>query len=166
MPAFRLYIDFYLSGGPVLERTLILVKPDGVQRGLIGDVIQRLERRGLRLVGMKFMQMSQEMAETHYGEHEGKPFYPGLVAYITSGPIVAMVWEGVEAIAIARKTMGSTRPGEAEPGTIRGDFALEVGRNIVHGSDGPESAAREINLFFDAGELVEWNRDIDPWVFE
>ncbi len=149
-----------------MERTLILVKPDGVQRGLIGNVIQRFERRGLRLVGMKFMQMSQEMAEKHYGEHVGKPFYAGLVDYITSGPIVAMVWEGVGAIAIARKTMGSTRPGEAEPGTIRGDFALEVGRNIVHGSDGPESAAREVSLFFSDDELVSWTRDVDRWVFE
>jgi len=149
-----------------LERTLVLVKPDGVQRGLVGEVISRFERRGLRLAGMKFMWMSRELAARHYHEHEGKPFYEGLVNYITSGPIVAMVWEGRQAIEVVRQTMGKTRPAEAAPGTIRGDLGLEVGRNVVHGSDGPESAAYEISLFFREDELFSWKRDIDPWVFE
>lgn len=149
-----------------MERTLVLIKPDGVQRGLIGEIIARFERRGLRLVGMKFMQISRELAARHYGEHEGKPFYAGLIDYITSGPVVAMVWEGQQAIRIVRDMMGSTRPVEAAPGTIRGDYALEVGRNIVHGSDGEESALREINLFFKEEELISWARDLDPWVFE
>jgi nucleoside-diphosphate kinase len=149
-----------------LERTLILVKPDGVQRGLIGEVIARFERRGLRLVGMKLMQITPDLAARHYGEHKGKPFYDGLLGYITSGPVVAMVWEGSEAIRAARETMGKTKPFEAGPGTIRGDFALETGRNIVHGSDGPESAAREIALFFEPDELVDWARTSDPWIFE
>jgi nucleoside-diphosphate kinase len=150
----------------VLERTLILIKPDGVQRGLVGEIIGRFERRGLRLVGMKFMQMSRELAARHYHIHEGKPFYPPLIDYITSGPVVAMVWEGVGSIAVVRTTMGATRPAEAAPGTIRGDFALEVGRNIVHGSDSAETAAYEIELFFTSEELVAWSRDLDPWVFE
>jgi nucleoside-diphosphate kinase len=149
-----------------LERTLVLVKPDGVQRGLIGEVVSRLERRGLRLVGMKFMQMSREFAARHYHVHEGKGFYPGLIDYITSGPVVAMVWEGTQAVDVVRGTMGVTRPAEAAPGTIRGDFALEVGRNIVHGSDGPDTAAFEIDLFFSEEELVEWSRDTDRWIFE
>ena len=149
-----------------MERTLILVKPDGVQRGLIGEVIARFERRGLRLVGMKLMQISPDLASRHYGEHKGKSFYDGLIGYITSGPVVAMVWEGSEAIRAARETMGKTKPFEAAPGTIRGDFALETGRNIVHGSDGPESAAREIALFFKPDELVDWARSSDPWIFE
>jgi nucleoside-diphosphate kinase len=149
-----------------MERTLILVKPDGVQRGLIAEVIGRFERRGLRLVGMKFMQMSRALAEAHYSEHEGKKFYEGLVSYITSGPVVAMVWEGTNTIRVARDTIGATKPFEAAPGTIRGDLALEVGRNIVHGSDGSDSAAREIGLFFKPEELVSWSRDLDGWVFE
>ncbi len=149
-----------------MERTLILVKPDGVQRGFIGQIIARFERRGLKLAGMKLMQMSVEMASKHYAEHVGKPFYDGLVSYITSGPIVAMAWQGNNAIQIARNTMGVTRPAEAAMGTIRGDFGLEVGRNLVHGSDGAESAARELNLFFDASELIDWSRDTDCWIFE
>lgn len=149
-----------------MERTLILVKPDGVQRALIGEVISRFERRGLRLVGMKLMQISQELAARHYGEHVGKPFYDGLISYITSGPVVAMVWEGPQAIKAARETMGKTKPFEAAPGTIRGDFALETGRNIVHGSDGPESTEREVNLFFEPGELLSWARSSDPWILE
>ena len=137
-----------------MERTLILVKPDGVQRGLAGEIISRFERRGLKLVGMKFIQMSQELAEEHYGVHKERPFYKDLVAYITSGPIVAMVWEGKEAIAAARSTMGATKPVDAAPGTIRGDFGMEIGRNLVHGSDSPENAAIEIALCFDEGEIV------------
>lgn len=149
-----------------MERTLILVKPDGVQRGLIGEIINRFERRGLKLVGMKFIQMSQELAEKHYGVHKERPFYKDLVAYITSGPVVAMVWEGKEAIAAARATMGATKPVEAAPGTIRGDFGMEIGRNLVHGSDSPENAVNEVNLFFDPAELVTWDRNTDPWIRE
>lgn len=149
-----------------MERTLVIVKPDGVQRGLTGAIIDRLERRGLRPVGMKFMQMSRELASRHYAVHEGKPFYEPLLDYITSAPVLVMVWEGPDAIAVVRKTMGATRPAEAAPGTIRGDFGLEVGRNLVHGSDGPETAAFEVGLFFDAGELVTWERSLDPWILE
>ncbi len=149
-----------------MERTLILVKPDGVQRGLIGDVISRFERRGLKLIGMKFMQMSSSRAAEHYAEHIGKPFYPGLVAYIISGPIVAMVWEGNDAVAIARNTIGATKPAESAPGTIRGDFALEIGRNMVHGSDSPESGERETAIYFSADELVSWDRITDTWISE
>ena len=149
-----------------MERTLILVKPDGVQRSLIGEIITRFERRGLRLVAMKLMQMSEALAARHYAEHEGKGFYPSLIEYITSGPVVAMVWEGPNVIAVARTMMGATRPNEAAPGTIRGDYAQETGRNIVHGSDGEESAAREIGLFFSAEELLDWPRSVDPWIYE
>lgn len=149
-----------------MERTLILIKPDGIQRGLSGEIIGRFERRGLRLVGMKLMQMGKDMAAEHYAEHKGKGFYEGLITYITSGPIIAMVWEGTEAIRNAREMLGKTRPWEAAPGTIRGDFALDTGRNIVHGSDGADSAAREIGLFFKPEELIAWERTVDPWVFE
>lgn len=149
-----------------MERTLILVKPDGVQRGLAGEIIGRFERRGLKLVGMKFMQMSQELAETHYGVHKERPFYKDLVSYITSGPIVAMVWEGNDAIAAARSTMGATNPVAAAPGTIRGDFGMEIGRNLVHGSDSVENGIKEVNLFFTAAELVSWDRSTDGWILE
>jgi nucleoside-diphosphate kinase len=149
-----------------LERTLVLIKPDGVQRGLIGEVIARLERRGLRLVGAKFLQVSQELAETHYAIHEGKPFYDGLITYITSAPVMAMVWEGPNAIAAVRQTMGSTRPTEAAPGSVRHDFSLEVGRNLTHASDSVENGHAEVSLWFTDQELVHWERAIDPWVFE
>ena len=149
-----------------MEKTLVLIKPDGVQRGLVGEVISRLERRGLKLAGMKFIQMDEDLASRHYAEHVGKPFYPGLLDYITSGPVVAMVWEGKQAISVVRSTMGVTKPAEAAPGTIRGDFALEVGRNIVHGSANEADAAREVDLFFSAAELVGWERSTDPWIFE
>jgi nucleoside-diphosphate kinase len=149
-----------------LERTLVLVKPDGVQRGLIGEVISRLERRGLRLVGAKFMPVSQELAETHYAIHKGKPFYAGLISYITSAPVMAMVWEGPNAVAAVRQTMGSTRPIDAAPGSLRHDFALDVGRNLTHASDSVENGENEVALWFSPAELVDWNRSIDPWVFE
>jgi len=149
-----------------MERTLILVKPDAMQRGLAGEIIARLERRGLRLAGLRLMQVSQELAARHYAEHQGKPFYEGLIQYITACPIVAAVFEGPNAVAAARQTMGSTRPTEAAPGTIRADLGLEVGRNLVHGSDSPESATREVELFFPDGGLHELKRDIDRWVFE
>lgn len=149
-----------------VERTLVLVKPDGVQRGLIGEVISRFERRGLRLVGAKFIQVSQTLAETHYAEHKGKVFYDGLIFYITSAPVMAMVWEGPNAVACVRQTVGSTKPFEAAPGTIRHDFALEVGRNLIHASDKPETGEREVALWFKTEELVNWSRAIDAWVFE
>ncbi len=149
-----------------MENTLVLIKPDGVQRGLIGEIVTRLERRGLKLSGMKFMQMTRELASVHYEAHVGKPFYDGLVGYITSGPIVAMVWEGKDAIQVVRTTMGATNAATAAPGTIRGDFAVEIGRNLVHGSDGPESAAREVALFFQEDELVAWARETDRWIRE
>jgi len=149
-----------------MERTLVLVKPDGVQRGLIGEVIGRLERRGLRLVAAKFIQVSQELAETHYAIHKGKPFYDGLIKYITSAPVMAMAWEGPNAVAAIRQTMGATRPTEAAPGSIRHDFALEVGRNLTHASDSVENGEKEVALWFVAAELVDWKRDADLWIFE
>ncbi|MCA9864851.1 MAG: nucleoside-diphosphate kinase [Anaerolineales bacterium] len=149
-----------------MEQTLVLVKPDGVQRGLVGQIITRLERRGLKLIGMKFMQVTRELAASHYEAHVGKPFYEGLVDYITSSPVVAMVWEGKDGIQVVRTTMGATNAAVAAPGTIRGDFAVEIGRNLVHGSDGPESAAREIGLFFASDELVNWPREADRWIRE
>ena len=149
-----------------MEQTLVLVKPDGVQRALIGEVISRLERRGLRLMGAKFMWVSQELAETHYAIHKGKVFYDGLIRYITSAPVMAMVWEGPNAVAAVRQTMGSTRPTEAAPGSLRHDFALEVGRNLTHASDTPENGAKEVALWFQRAELVEWNRAVDAWIFE
>ena len=149
-----------------MERTLVLVIPDGVQRGLIGEVIGRLERRGLRLVAAKFIQVSQELAETHYAIHKGKPFYDGLIKYITSAPVMAMAWEGPNAVAAIRQTMGATRPTEAAPGSIRHDFALEVGRNLTHASDSVENGEKEVALWFVAAELVDWKRDADLWIFE
>ena len=149
-----------------MERTLVLVKPDGVQRGLIGEVISRLERRGLRLVAARFIKVSKKLAETHYAIHKGKPFYNGLIAYITSAPVMAMVWEGPQAVAAVRQTMGSTRPVEAAPGSIRHDFALEVGRNLTHASDSVENGKKEVNLWFKRTELVNWKREVDQWIFE
>ncbi len=149
-----------------MEKTLVLVKPDGVQRGLMGEVISRLERRGLRMVAARFMPVSQELAETHYAIHKGKPFYDGLVRYITSAPVMAMVWEGPNAVAAVRQTMGATRPTEAAPGTLRHDFALEVGRNLTHASDTPENGEKEVALWFRPDELVSWVRSNDPWIFE
>jgi len=149
-----------------VERTLVLIKPDAVQRGLAFEVLARFERRGLRVIGLKMMRVAEALAAQHYAEHRGKPFYAGLIDYITSAPIVAAVFEGPNAVKVVRATMGATNPAEAAPGTIRGDYALELGRNIVHGSDGPESAQREIALFFEPDELVEWGREVDRWVFE
>ena len=148
-----------------MEQTLVLIKPDGVQRGLIGEVTSRLERRGLRLVAAKFLRVSQQLAETHYAIHQGKPFYDGLIAYITSAPVMAMVWEGPQAVAAVRQTMGVTRPLEALPGTVRHDFALEVSRNITHASDSPQNGEQEISLWFKPEELVGWGREVDHWIF-
>ncbi|MCD6520516.1 MAG: nucleoside-diphosphate kinase [Anaerolineae bacterium] len=149
-----------------MERTLVIIKPDAVQRGLVGEIISRLENRGLKIVGMKLIQIDEALARRHYSVHEGKPFFEGLIRYITSAPVVVMVLEGKKAIEVVRRTMGATNPVEAAPGTIRADFALEIGRNLVHGSDGPETAQREIALFFREEELVSWQRDTDKWIFE
>ena len=149
-----------------MERTLILVKPDAMQRGLAGEVLARLERRGLRIAALQLIQVSRELAERHYAEHRGKPFYEGLLDSITACPLVAAVFEGTHAVAAARQSMGATNPVNAAPGTIRGDLGLETGRNLVHGSDSPESAVREIGLFFPDGGVLDTSRDIDRWVFE
>lgn len=149
-----------------MERTFVLAKPDAVQRGLIGEIILRLERRGLKLVAAKFLLVSRELAEQHYAVHKGKPFYDGLIQYITSAPVMAMVWEGPQAISAVRQTMGATRPVEAAPGSIRHDFGLSVGRNLTHASDGSETAATEIALWFGEEELVNWQRPTDEWIFE
>ena len=148
------------------EQTLVLVKPDGVQRGLVGEVITRLERRGLQLVGMKLMQVSDELARRHYGEHVDRPFFAGLVGFITSSPIVAMVWEANNAVEIVRNTMGQTNPVNSAAGTIRGDLGIDIGRNLVHGSDSPESAAREVSLFFQPEEILTYSRAVQPWLVE
>ncbi len=145
------------------ERTLVLVKPDAVQRLLAGRILARYEERGLKLVGLKLMTVSTELAEQHYAVHRRKPFFRGLVDFITGGPLVAAVLEGPNAIAIVRAMNGATRPHEAAPGTIRGDYALEVAQNLVHASDGPETAETELGLWFADGELVEYERDIDRW---
>jgi nucleoside-diphosphate kinase len=149
-----------------MERTLVLIKPDAMQRGLAFEILQRLERRGLRLAGLKLLHVDRSLAEHHYGEHVGKPFYEGLVGYITAFPIIAACFEGTGAVESVRASMGKTNPREAAPGTIRGDFGLEIGRNLVHGSDSVESAAREVALFFEPSDLVDVKRDIDAWVFE
>lgn len=149
-----------------MERSLVLVKPDGVQRGLIGEIISRLERRGLRLIGAKFMQADLGLAQAHYAEHKGKDFYAGLLDYITASPVMAMAWEGPKAVEAIRQTMGSTKPIESAPGTVRHDFGLEVGRNLTHASDSAESGQREVGLWFKNDELVSWERTIDKWVFE
>ena len=149
-----------------MERTLVIIKPDGVQRGLVGEIVARFERRGLRIVGMKLMRIDEELAGRHYAIHKGKPFYEPLIRYITSSPVVVMVLEGNDAIEIVRRTMGATKPAEAAPGTIRADLGLEIGRNLVHGSDGLETAAFEVPLFFAPEELVSYERDVDRWIFE
>ena len=150
------------------ERTFVMAKPDAVQRGLVGEIITRLEERGLKLVGAKFMQIDEELAHEHYAEHEDKPFFDGLVAFITSGPVMAMVWEGADATRQVRQMMGATDPAEAAPGTIRGDYGLDLGQNIIHGSDheDPGSNEREIDLFFDEEELVDYERADAAWVYE
>jgi nucleoside-diphosphate kinase len=149
-----------------VERTLIIIKPDGVQRGLVGEIVRRFEMRGFRIVGMKFMQADEALARQHYAEHEGKKFFAGLVSYITSGPVVVMALEGKNAVETARTTLGKTKPWESPAGTIRGDLALDVGRNLVHASANLDDAKREEGLWFAPGELVEWKRDTDPWIFE
>ncbi|MEA3346190.1 MAG: nucleoside-diphosphate kinase [Chloroflexota bacterium] len=149
-----------------MERTLIIIKPDAVQRGLIGEIISRFERRGLRIAAMKMVWIDEPLARKHYSIHRGKPFYEDLISYITSSPVVVMILEGSNAIEVVRHTMGATAPAEAAPGTIRADLGLEIGRNLVHGSDGPETAKREVALFFDEEEILNWERDADRWIFE
>ena len=149
-----------------MERTLVIVKPDGVQRGLIGETISRLERRGLKIVAMRMIWMDTDLAKRLYGVHEGKPFFEKLITYITSGPVVVMMVGGKAVIEVVRRTLGATAPAEAAPGTIRADFALEVGRNLVHGSDSPETAAFEIPLFFREDEILSYARDTDRWIYE
>lgn len=149
-----------------MQRTLVLAKPDAVQRGLIGELVSRIERRGLRIVGMKMMRVSEDMGRRHYAAHVDKPFFPGLLKFITSGPIVAIVVEGPNAVELVRNLMGATNPKNAAPGTVRGDLAVSVGPNLIHGSDSPESAEREVALFFAKSEILDYPRDIDRWVIE
>lgn len=148
-----------------MEKTFIMVKPDGVQRNVIGEVVKRFEQKGFKLVGAKLMQVSQELAETHYGEHKERPFFGELVDFITSGPVFAMVWEGENVISTARTMIGATNPQEANPGSIRGDFGVTVGKNIIHGSDSKESAEREINLFFKEDELIAYDKQDYDWIY-
>jgi nucleoside-diphosphate kinase len=149
-----------------LERTFLMIKPDGVQRNLVGEIIRRFEAKGFTLVGLKLMSVSKELAEKHYDVHKERPFFPGLVQFITSGPVVAMVWEGDGVIASARKIIGATNPLNAEPGTIRGDYGVTVGRNLIHGSDAPETAQTEISLWFKDEELVTWQPSLTSWLYE
>lgn len=149
-----------------MERTFIAIKPDGVQRGLIGEIISRFEAKGFTLVGLKLMTVSKELAESHYDVHKGKPFFDGLVEFITSSPLVAMVWEGDGVIASARKMIGATNPLTAEPGTIRGDYAVSIGRNLIHGSDAVETAQHEIALWFTEEELSSWEPSLTSWLVE
>lgn len=149
-----------------LERTFIAIKPDGVQRGLVGEIIGRFEAKGFTLVGLKLVIASQELAERHYDIHKERPFFKDLVSFITSGPLVAMVWEGDGVVASARRIIGATNPLTAEPGTIRGDFAVSIGRNIIHGSDAIETAQREISLWFTDAELANWESTMKPWLVE
>lgn len=149
-----------------MEKSLIILKPDAVQRGLIGQIITRLEQRGLKFMGMKLMQVSPELAHSHYGEHEGKPFFGALVSYITSSPVVVIAIQGKNVVQTIRNTVGATNPMNAAPGTIRGDFGLEIGRNLIHASDSPESGEAEVSRFFDASDLITWERNTDAWIHE
>lgn len=148
-----------------MEKTFLMVKPDGVQRNVIGEIVSRFEKKGFQLVGAKLMSIPTELAEEHYGEHKERPFFGELVGFITSSPVFAMVWQGENVISTARQMMGSTNPKDAVAGTIRGDFGLTVGKNIIHGSDSPESAVREIGLFFKEEELVEYNKLMNDWIY-
>jgi len=149
-----------------LELTLLLIKPDGVQRGLIGDIVKRVEQRGLRLIGMKFMRVSRALAETHYSIHKGKLFYDKLIEYITSAPVVAMAWQGNKAVVVVRQVLGATDPTAADPGTVRADYSIDIGRNLTHGSDSVLTGNAEVNLWFTKEELVDWEKIGEEWVFE
>ncbi|HVB53244.1 MAG TPA: nucleoside-diphosphate kinase [Candidatus Acidoferrales bacterium] len=148
-----------------VERTLVLIKPDGVQRGLVGELVGRFERRGLHLVGLKLTDITREIAAEHYGEHRGRPFFEAIIDFITSAPVVAMVWEGPNAVMMVRSMMGPTNPATAAPGTIRGDFGIDIGQNVVHGSDSPSRAEQEIALYFGDAELVTWEREGGRWIY-
>ena len=148
------------------EKTLVLVKPDGVQRGLVGDILSRFEHKGLKVIALKMLKVTKEMAENHYGEHQGKPFFGGLIEFITAAPIVAIVVEGNNAISVIRKMVGATNPEDAAPGTIRHDFGMHMGRNLIHASDSTTSAEKEIGLFFDKDQIIDWKKDVDYWVYE
>ena len=148
-----------------METTFVMVKPDGVQRGLVGEIINRFERKGLKLVGLRSLIPSEEIAEEHYAVHKERPFYNGLISFITSGPVVAMAWSGIDAISVARIIIGATNGREAIPGTIRGDFGMDIGFNLIHGSDGEDTASSELELWFPEGTM-SWNRDSDTWVYE
>ncbi|HVD03688.1 MAG TPA: nucleoside-diphosphate kinase [Candidatus Dormibacteraeota bacterium] len=147
-----------------MERTLVLIKPDGVQRGLVGEVLGRFERRGLHLVGLKLLAMDRALAERHYAEHRERPFFEAVIEFITSAPVVAMAWEGPNAVGLVRGMMGPTNPANAAPGTIRGDFGIDIGQNIIHGSDSPARAEEEVALFFSPQELVGWERAGGGWI--
>lgn len=149
-----------------MERTLVLIKPDAMQRGLTFEILGRLERRGLRLVGLRLVDVSEELARQHYAVHAERPFFAKLIGYITSSPVVAAVFEGTRAVEVVRNSVGKTDPADAQPGTIRGDYSLEIGRNLVHASDAPQTAEQEVALWFGAGELVSWPRQTDQWIFE
>lgn len=149
-----------------MERTFIMIKPDGVQRNIVGEVIKRFETKGFTLVGLKLLKVSRELAEKHYGVHKERPFFKGLVEFIISAPVVAMVWEGDGVVASARKIIGATNPLNAEPGTIRGDFGVSIGRNLIHGSDAIETAQSEIALWFKEDELASWEPTLKPWLYE
>lgn len=148
-----------------MEKTFLMVKPDGVQRNLVGEIVKRFESKGFALVGAKLMEISNDLAENHYGEHKERPFFGELVDFITSGPVFAMVWQGEDVIKVARKMVGETNPSEAAPGTIRGDYAVTVGKNIIHGSDSPESSEREINLFFNESEILTYSQQASDWIY-
>lgn len=149
-----------------MERSYAMIKPDGVQRNLVGEIVRRIEAKGYKIVAMKMLQLTKEMAEEHYREHVGKPFYPGLVSYITSGPVIAMVLEGKNVVKGMRTLMGATNPADALPGTIRGDFGLDVGRNVIHGADSVESAAREMAIYFKPEELLSYSKAVEGWLYE
>ena len=151
---------------PRLERTYLMVKPDGVQRGLVGEIIGRFERKGFKLLALKFFTPTRALLEEHYAEHKGKPFYEPLLEYMSMGPVVCMVWQGLNVVATSRKMMGATKPEKADPGTIRADFCVESGRNVIHGSDSVESAEREIKLWFKPEELQTYNREVAKWLYE
>ncbi|XP_015882369.2 nucleoside diphosphate kinase 2, chloroplastic [Ziziphus jujuba] len=162
----RIFLPHLVAALENVEQTYIMVKPDGVQRGLVGEIISRFEKKGFKLTGLKLFQCPRELAEEHYKDLKAKSFFPKLIEYITSGPVVCMAWEGVGVVASARKLIGSTNPLQAEPGTIRGDLAVQTGRNVVHGSDSPENGNREIALWFKEGEIIQWTPTQEPWLIE
>lgn len=165
-PPSKIYSEYTAAMSSNKERTFIMIKPDAVQRGIVGEIIKRFEQRGYKLIAMKFMHASRPHLEEHYRDLKDKKFFPDLIAYMTSGPVVPMVWEGLDAVKQGRAMLGTTNPLQSAPGSIRGDFSIQTGRNIVHGSDGVESANREIAHWFKPEELVDWNRAVDCWVYE